>query len=219
MLFPRQESDSAFYSTTDDSNDNDYYDDNFWYTPKGYTVKYAIFGSILFLFFLWFVLGSIHARKRMQKGLPPLAYHRWLVSRSMRARFQAPPQNHFTFYQNPNGYPYPPPQPNAYYPMSPYTEAPPPVYNGNDVPPTYQPPAHGPPPGASKVAPQQYAPPPGSPYAGGAYMPPSGSYMLPPGPPPPAEHAGEEQANGGVSGAPAPPQQAHHTGSSNPYRM
>ena len=113
---------------------------------------------------LWFVGGYIHAKRRMQKGLPLLAYHRvrnfhsrsspalpylsiltfslqWLVPYRERQRYGQTPQNHFTFYAT---QPY---SPNA---DGTYNE-PPPLYN-NDMPPSYMPP-----PGASKLNPTQTA--------------------------------------------------------------
>ena len=39
-------------------------------------IKYSIIAAIFFAFFAWFVGGYFHARRRIKKGLPPLAYHR-----------------------------------------------------------------------------------------------------------------------------------------------
>ncbi|KAA6415649.1 MAG: hypothetical protein FRX48_00365 [Lasallia pustulata] len=130
-----------------------------WYSDTAVAVKWAILSAIFLLFLAWFVGGYYHAKRRMRRGLPPLAYHRWLVPRAQRARFQnhfAQPQNDFSFYhvQNGNGN-------GEGYGMQAF---PPPAYNLNhEAPPTYQPPM-----GGSKVNPSQdYAvPPPGPPPNG-----------------------------------------------------
>ncbi|KAL9623781.1 MAG: hypothetical protein Q9160_002012 [Pyrenula sp. 1 TL-2023] len=132
--------------TNDDLNN----DGNWWYwSPTAYAVKWGIVGAI-FLFALIYVVGGyLHAQRRMKKGLRPLAYHRFLVSRSQRARFE--PMNNYTFTPVNNGYAM-----NGY-------PAPPPAYN-----PAYPPPPnYMPPEGASKAAPAQgeYAPPAGPPPA------------------------------------------------------
>jgi len=97
-----------------------------------YIIKWAVLLSLFGIFFLWLIIGYWHAKRRIAKGLPPLAYHRWLAPRKNR-----PIQNSYAYYQ-----------PNGAYGMQPYPE-PPPVYSG-DLPPTYQPP-----PGSTKIAPQQ----------------------------------------------------------------
>jgi len=125
---------------------NDGGDDNdfqvpFWYTSTGQAVRWAIFGGIVLVFFLFFILAYWHARRRMNKGLAPLAYHRWLLSRELRAQYDPA-------YRNPavNYYAYRPEQ----YAMHPY---PPPVYDPNAAqPPSYQPPA-----GGTKVDPSQFS--------------------------------------------------------------
>lgn len=43
---------------------------------EGYIVKWTILAVIVLLFTLWIVGGYWHAKKRIQKGLRPLAYHR-----------------------------------------------------------------------------------------------------------------------------------------------
>ncbi|KAF1812324.1 hypothetical protein P152DRAFT_397807 [Eremomyces bilateralis CBS 781.70] len=125
----------------DDFVHDHYYSDSFWWSPAGYVAKWVIVGTIFFFLLTWIVGGYLHARHRVRKGLPPLRYHRWLLSRSQRARFD--------------------PGPGAYYHAQPYGWSyrmdgrhvePPPVYS-NDLPPTYQPPA-----GASKINPNQNIP-------------------------------------------------------------
>ncbi|KAK3063097.1 hypothetical protein LTS18_002756 [Coniosporium uncinatum] len=132
--------------------DDDYYG-SWWYSPTGYIVKWIIVGIIFAIFFACF-----HARRRIRKGLPPLAYHRWLVPRSAQRGHH---QNQYAYYAQQ------PPQQGGYYGqgnaygMQTYAE-PPPQYNHNDVPPTYQPPQ-----GGSKADPSQlYMPPAGPPPAG-----------------------------------------------------
>ncbi|KAJ4355280.1 hypothetical protein N0V95_003035 [Ascochyta clinopodiicola] len=125
-------------------------DGGFWYTTKGQIIKWSILGSLFGLFMLWFIGGYIHAKRRMKKGKPLLAYHRFLVSYQERTRYNQTPQNHFAFYaaQNPQAYPNnrPPYQQRA---DGSWPE-PPPLYNGGDAPPGYFAP-----PGASKANPNQ----------------------------------------------------------------
>ncbi|KAI9828647.1 MAG: hypothetical protein M1832_001750 [Thelocarpon impressellum] len=116
-----------------------------WDTSTAIFVKWAVLAAIFIAFVAFFVFASIHAQRRMKKGLPPLPYHRWLTSRHQRSRFEpqmAPPhQAQHGFYQ---------PQGDGYN-MHP---VPPPAYNPNlAAPPTYQPPT-----GASKAAPSQQFP-------------------------------------------------------------
>jgi len=105
-----------------------------WYSPTAYIIKWTIVTTLFVGFFLWITLGYYHARRRIRRGLRPMAYHRWLVPRSQRG---GPFQNNAAYYQ---------PQPGAYG-MQGYRE-PPPVYT-TELPPSYQPP------GGSKAASQQ----------------------------------------------------------------
>ncbi|KAI1262826.1 hypothetical protein F5Y18DRAFT_145077 [Xylariaceae sp. FL1019] len=103
--------------------------DYFWYTKEGYIVKYILFLTFIFVLLLWIVGGRAHARRRMRKGLRPMAYHSWLLSRSERgtydpryAQYTYPNQQHPVYYrpaygQTPGGqneygmYNMPPPPP------------------------------------------------------------------------------------------------------------
>ncbi|CZR55255.1 uncharacterized protein PAC_05142 [Phialocephala subalpina] len=167
------------------------YDDerSFWWTRTGQIVRWSIFFGIFFLFLLYMVVGYWHAKRRINKGLAPLAYHRWLLNREQRARYDPAYQNPQVYYtQYPAG--------GAQYGMNPM---PPPMYDPNaPMPPTYQPPE-----GATKVDPSQWrSQPTRRPQESGE---PSPAYEAPPGPPP----AAAVQAN--HTGA--------STVSNNPYRL
>jgi len=41
-----------------------------------YIIKWAVLLSLFGIFFLWLIIGYWHAKRRIAKGLPPLAYHR-----------------------------------------------------------------------------------------------------------------------------------------------
>ncbi|KAI1358981.1 hypothetical protein F5Y08DRAFT_320671, partial [Xylaria arbuscula] len=58
----------------------------FWYTTAGVIIKYTIFFSLLLLLFGWVIGGRVHAKRRLRKGLKPLRYHAWLLSRYERAQ-------------------------------------------------------------------------------------------------------------------------------------
>ncbi|KAJ9192941.1 hypothetical protein DTO166G4_5135 [Paecilomyces variotii] len=47
-------------------------------------IRWAIFAGIALILLIWFLAGFLHARVRMRKGLPPLAYHRWFYPRDQR---------------------------------------------------------------------------------------------------------------------------------------
>ncbi|KAK3301013.1 uncharacterized protein B0H64DRAFT_29208 [Chaetomium fimeti] len=160
----------------------------FWSTRTGTIVKWSLFLGIIVAAGLYLLVGYVHAQKRIKKGLPPLSYHRFLVSRATLARVD--PR-------------YRPVQPGAvyiptaaernYYDMQ---AMPPPVYDPNAPrPPMYEPPS-----GSTKIEPYQqqqgvqqsqqpteqrfeYGPPPGSPPVPG---PSQGTCAPPPGPPPSA---------------------------------
>ncbi|KAI0810398.1 hypothetical protein GGR55DRAFT_646500 [Xylaria sp. FL0064] len=119
----------------------------FWYTTPGLIIKYTIFFALLLLLVGWVVGGRVHAKRRLRKGLKPLRYHAWLLSRYERAQVDpnyAYPQPVYGVYRpvygnNPNGG-------ADYYGMHPM---PPPVYD-----PT-RPPVYDGPPVGSKVDPVQ----------------------------------------------------------------
>ncbi|KAK4043694.1 hypothetical protein C8A01DRAFT_12786 [Parachaetomium inaequale] len=164
----------------------------FWSTRTGTIVKWSLFLGIIVAIGLYLLLGYMHAQRRMKKGLPPLGYHRFLVSRAALAQVDPryrPPQPS-------NIYRYTPEQ--HYYDMN---TMPPPVYDPNAPrPPMYEPPA-----GSTKIEPNQqqqqqqpqgaqqsqpptegrveYGPPPGSPPPRAPGQP-QDTYAPPPGPPP-----------------------------------
>ncbi|KAI1384033.1 uncharacterized protein F4822DRAFT_58950 [Hypoxylon trugodes] len=138
----------------------------FWYTKTGVIVKWSLFLGITLLLGLYLVLGRVHAKKRVNKGLKPLAYHGWLLSRQERAGVDpryAWPQASYTTYPQPYG--------GGAYAM------PPPVYDPNNRPPMYEG-GGAPPMGGSKIDPMQTGVEPAR--TGG------GDYAPPPGPPPAA---------------------------------
>ncbi|KAH8905896.1 hypothetical protein BR93DRAFT_998044 [Coniochaeta sp. PMI_546] len=106
--------------------DDDGLDDSyvpFWYTRTGIIVKWSLFLGIVILFSAYLFIGYTHAKKRIARGLPPLAYHRWLVSRGQLAsvdpRYAYPAPAGFATYRPPQNeygmYAMPPPvyDPNA----------------------------------------------------------------------------------------------------------
>jgi hypothetical protein len=112
-------------------------------------VRYAIIALLFALILVYFIGGYYHAKRRASKGLPPLAYHRWMVNRRSR-------NNYNQQYYNPVPYaqPYYQSHDNSYG-MQGYAP-PPPAYDGYAAPP----PVYQPPQGGSKVAADQnYAPP------------------------------------------------------------
>ncbi|KAF4629613.1 hypothetical protein G7Y89_g8531 [Cudoniella acicularis] len=146
---------------------------SFWWTRTGQIVRWSIFFGILFLFLAYMILGHWHAKRRINKGLKPLGYHRWLLNREQRARYDPAYQNPSVYY---NQY-----SEGGQYGMHPM---PPPMYDPNaQMPPTYQPP-----PGATKVNPSQWSSQPTRrPATGSEEAAPS--YEAPPGPPPAALRA------------------------------
>ncbi|KAL2166810.1 hypothetical protein VTG60DRAFT_2127 [Thermothelomyces hinnuleus] len=170
----------------------------FWATRTGVIVKWSLFLGIIALIILYFLVAYIHLKQRLRKGLPPLGYHRFLVSRVTLAqvdpRYRPPPPNNFTY----------DPAERYYYDMY---AMPPPVYDPNAPrPPKYEPPAN-----STKVEPNQsqgaqqgqhqagesaaYGPPPGPPPAPSQ---PQDDYAPPPGPPPNAVQP-QSSANPNVS--------------------
>ncbi|KAK4239685.1 hypothetical protein C8A03DRAFT_32206 [Achaetomium macrosporum] len=158
----------------------------FWNTRTGYIVKWSLFLGIVTIISLYLLLGYIHAQRRIRRGLAPLGYHRFLVSRATLA--QVDPR--YRYPQPMNVYPYAPE--GYYYDMH---AMPPPVYDPNAPrPPKYEPPA-----GSTNVNPAQqqsaqqsqqpldqhvvYTPPAGPPPTSTQSQ---GTYAPPPGPPPSA---------------------------------
>ena len=50
--------------------------DWWWTSPIAYAVKWGIIAAIFVLFLAFFLIGHLHAQRRMKKGLAPLVYHR-----------------------------------------------------------------------------------------------------------------------------------------------
>jgi hypothetical protein len=137
---------------------NDYRTKKTWtdniHAQDGYGVRYAIIALIFIAIAILLFGAYFHAQRRIRKGLPPLAYHRWLIS---RRRYRATPfaQNNYAYYQQQDpAYP-----PQQGYPMqnmgnhgAAEFQPPPPAYGNWEAPPVYQPPQ-----GASKVAANQNA--------------------------------------------------------------
>lgn len=88
-----------YYCITYDNGERECFnDDSFWYSDvrfppaasaqtqtikkadfqkqTGIIIKWIILASFFIIFFGWFVIGHIHAKQRLKKGLPLLAYHR-----------------------------------------------------------------------------------------------------------------------------------------------
>lgn len=124
------------------------------FTQDGYGVRYAIIALIFIAIALLLFGAYFHAQRRIRKGLPPLAYHRWLISRRRRAT-PYPQQNNYAYYQQ-HDPAYPPQQGYPMQNMGNHGNAefqpPPPAYGNWEAPPVYQPPQ-----GASKVAANQNA--------------------------------------------------------------
>ncbi|KAL2754986.1 hypothetical protein ACRALDRAFT_1071586 [Sodiomyces alcalophilus JCM 7366] len=139
-------------------------DVSWWYTRDGRILRWSLFFGVVALFVAYLVIGYHHASRRIRRGLLPLAYHRWMIKRSVLAHI------------DPRYAPAPRPYAAAYYtatyrPADAYgmgSMPPPPVYDPNAP----RPPAYAPPEGGTKVNPAQnygpstsweYAPPPGPP--------------------------------------------------------
>ncbi|KAI0021158.1 hypothetical protein F4780DRAFT_778905 [Xylariomycetidae sp. FL0641] len=122
----------------------------FWYTRTGYIVKWSLFLAFIVIFFGWCIGGRMHAKARLRKGLKPMKYHGWLLSRQERA--QVDPAYAWPSARIQAAYPPPGPQ----YGMNGYP-APPPVYDPNR-PPVYEGNGGPAPMGATKVDPAQAGP-------------------------------------------------------------
>ncbi|KAK6541207.1 hypothetical protein TWF694_008574 [Orbilia ellipsospora] len=106
-----------------------------WYSETAIIVKWSI-GAALFVFILvYFVGGYLHAKRRLAKGLPPLAYHRWMIKREITPPDAYAYPIHFNGnnggYGNYGGYaePFQPPPP-VYNPLM----QPPPSYYPDNMP-------------------------------------------------------------------------------------
>ncbi|OAQ83265.1 ubiquitin-protein ligase Sel1/Ubx2 [Purpureocillium lilacinum] len=137
---------------------------------EGIIVKWVIF-LVIFLLIMGYILGGYwHAKRRLRKGLQPLAYHRCLVSR----RAYQPPQYQASWPQQGGGGGYY--QPDAYH----MGNMAPPVYDPNR-PPMYPGQPAGPPEGGSKVDPSQWRT---EPTRRAPESNPAPDYAPPAGPPP-----------------------------------
>ncbi|KAI9802175.1 MAG: hypothetical protein M1825_002895 [Sarcosagium campestre] len=131
-----QKRQAGYYST-----DGDYW----YYSTTAVAIKWGVLAAVVFIIFIFFLLGYLHAQRRLKKGLLPHRYHRWFIPRRQLARIDpryARPQPHFVYPQQAYG--------NGYnmQPMAP------PAYDPNFAPP----PMYMPPAGASKTQPSQPMP-------------------------------------------------------------
>ncbi|KAH6609283.1 chitin synthesis regulation [Trichoderma cornu-damae] len=55
------------------------------YSKVGIIVKWSLAAAILLGFVMFLLGGYLHLQSRLKKGRPPLAYHRFMVRRSMPA--------------------------------------------------------------------------------------------------------------------------------------
>ncbi|CAF9933159.1 MAG: hypothetical protein GOMPHAMPRED_007162 [Gomphillus americanus] len=110
-------------TTTNTQNDQQFYND----AVRAVIIKWAVIGGLFAVLLAWIVIGHVHARRRVRKGRPLLAYHRYLISSSAVPSPYA--ANSYTLQRvdDPNYYAPPPP---AYDPKAP-------------SPPSYQPSAEG----------------------------------------------------------------------------
>jgi len=51
-----------------------------WYSRTGYIVKWSVFFGLVTVVGLYLLLGYLHAKRRLRKGLVPLRYHRVRLS-------------------------------------------------------------------------------------------------------------------------------------------
>lgn len=98
----------------------------------GMAVRYTVICIILASILLFFLGGYIHAKRRMRKGVPLLAYHRWMVHRSVRYQYQQPVYNPY------NGNAVHDPYQEGYA-MHGYAPPPPAYHRYGDAPPAYAP--------------------------------------------------------------------------------
>jgi len=100
-----------------------------WDSNNATIVKYSLLGVLLFVLLLWLIVGSVHARRRIESGREPLRYHRWLVPKSHRPIYWQ--QNSLAYYRRTGG---------VSRRVDPSDPDPPPEYDAVDMPPIYQPP-------------------------------------------------------------------------------
>ncbi|ORY68621.1 uncharacterized protein BCR38DRAFT_135358 [Pseudomassariella vexata] len=106
----------------------------FWWSRTGLLIKWSVFLGFIILFSAYLIIGYQHAKRRVRKGLKPLGYHRWLLSRHDLARSDpryAYPQPAYTNYA-------PAPAPGYYgmqsMPPPVYDPTRPPMYDGTPMP-------------------------------------------------------------------------------------
>ncbi|KAK3986892.1 hypothetical protein QBC44DRAFT_131685 [Cladorrhinum sp. PSN332] len=184
----------------------------FWNTKTGIIVKWSLFLGFLIFSGLYLLIGYIHAKKRIQKGLAPLGYHRFLVPRATLARVD--PRYRFP---QANIRPYAPNGQQAY---DMYSVPPPPVYDPNAArPPMYM---YEPPVGSTKVDYNQQLPS-AQQQPGAAPSQEHVQYAAPLGPPPPpVALSTQQQDTYAPPPGPPPPSastiQQQGTGNTNPFR-
>ncbi|TEA22525.1 hypothetical protein C8034_v009863 [Colletotrichum sidae] len=122
-----------------------------WYSRTGVIVKWSVFLGLTTFFAAFLIIGYIHGKRRLKRGLVPLGYHRWLFSRAQLARVDSryawPAASYNSYrpdYYNQHGGG----GGGGYYGMQ---GMPPPTYDPNSA----RPPMYAPPEGGSKVAPAQ----------------------------------------------------------------
>jgi len=96
---------------------------------SGLTVRYLVVAAFFLAILVFLLFAYFHAQRRIRRGQPPLAYHRWLVSRRQHRYTQN------SYYQN-HGHG------QQAYGMQNHPPAPP-AYSTWDAPPQYQPPTGG----------------------------------------------------------------------------
>lgn len=95
-----------------------------WYSNEAFIIKWVVVAAI-FAFFLIFVVGGyFHARYRMKKGLRPLRYQRYLISRQQREQYFPSTLVSGVAYHRPHRFSQTP-QYGQNYPMQPWGPAPP----------------------------------------------------------------------------------------------
>ncbi|PNH37248.1 hypothetical protein VD0004_g9539 [Verticillium dahliae] len=181
-----------------DRDDDDYY--HWWYSREGRIVKWSLFLAFFLLLMGYLIGGYLHAKRRLKKGLLPLAYHRWMVRRAVLAqvdpRYGRPHQQpaYYATYRPGYGEAYAHGHGHGHghggYGMQ-NMPPPPPMYDPSSA----RPPMYVPPEGGSKVDPSQT-------YGRESYAPPAG-------PPPPQQQQPQQPQQTGVA--------TNTTGNTNPF--